>query len=315
MADIRQNVNLAPYTTFNLGGSAKFFVEVKSLADLQEALQFAQKDSLDVFVLSGGSNVLVSDNGFDGLIILNKIKSSIKLQGKTLFSRKTIVRADAGVPLKNFLEFLALNELTGYENLNGIPGSIAGAIRGNAGAFGSEIKDHILSVVALDTESGKLHQFSKKELAFKYRDSFFKQNPNWFILSADFAFKNDEADKIRMRMSTILRERNKRQLQNIQSAGSFFKNPVVPKQVVELFEKEKNTKSKAGRVPAGWLIEKVGLKGYFYKGAKVSDTSANYIINTGAASASSVLELAQKIKQEVKDKFGVTLEEEVQIIL
>ena len=308
---IKENVELAPYTTFKVGGPARFFAEVKSEEDLIGALDFAKQNQARVFFLSGGSNVLFSDEGFDGLVILNKIASKINFR-KSFW--RNIVSADAGIELKRFLEFLQMAGLSGYEKLYGVPGSLSGAIRGNAGAFGVEIKDHLLSVRALNTQTLERKVFKKKELNFAYRHSFFKENPEWFVLSADFALKASDAEEIKSKMEKILQEREKRQLQNIKSVGSFFKNPKAPKEVQELFEKEKGVAAREGRVPAGWLIEKVGLKGKRLAYARVSDSSANYLINDGFAKSKDILELAELVKSEVKEKFGILLEEEVHVV-
>ena len=310
---INENVRLAEFTTFKIGGPARFFVQVQNEEDLKEAIDFAKTNGLKIFFLSGGSNVLLSDEGFEGLVILNKINK--KIESKKTWLSKTKVRVDGGVSLKRFLEFLAMAELGGFENLYGIPGSVSGAVRGNAGAFGVEIKDRILSVRAFDIKSGKVFDLKRRQLNFGYRYSVFKENPDWFILSAEFVFKKGKKEEITTKMQNILSERERRQLQNIKSAGSFFKNPVAPKWVREEFEKEKGVLSRAKRVPAGWLIEKVGLKGAkFGPWVKVSNTSANYIINLGNAKAKDILRARDTIKKEVKKRFGIDLEEEVQIV-
>ena len=310
---INENVRLAEFTTFKVGGMARFFAQVQNEEDLKEAVDFAKTNGLEIFFLSGGSNVLFNDEGFEGLVILNKINK--KVESKKTWLGKAKVRVDGGVSLKRFLEFLAMAELEGFENLYGIPGSISGAVRGNAGAFGVEIKDRILSVRVFDIRSEKVFDLKRKQLNFGYRHSAFKENPDWFILSAEFVFKKGKKEGITAKMQNILAEREKRQLQNIKSAGSFFKNPVAPKWVREEFEKEKGIPSRAGRVPAGWLIEKVGLKGaQFGPWVKVSDTSANYIINLGNAKAKDILRARDTIKKEVKKHFGIELEEEVQIV-
>ncbi len=310
---IKENVNLAEFTTFKIGGPASFFAEMKSEEDLKEALSFAKKNNLKYFFLSGGSNVLFSDEGFDGLVILNKINKKIESRKKWL--GKTRVRVDGGVSLKHFLEFLAMSELSGFENLYGIPGSVSGAVRGNAGAFGVETKDNLVSVRVFDFKSAKLFDLKKRDLKFGYRHSIFKESPDWFIVSAEFVFNNGQNREILSKMQNILAEREKRQLQNIKSAGSFFKNPVAPKWVQEEFEKEKGVPARASRVPAGWLIEKVGLKGALIKSnLKLGENSANYIINLGGARASDLLEARDLIKEKVKKQFNIDLEEEVQIV-
>lgn len=304
---ILKNIPLAHHTTFSIGGRAKYFAEAKDTEDLKELINFAKTNDLRVFVFSGGSNVLFSDAGFEGLVI--KFIANSNIARNNLY-----VELDAGASLKRFLEYLALAHLGGFENLYGIPGSVGGAIRGNAGAFGVEIKDYLVSAQALNTKTLEIKEFTNKQCRFDYRDSFFKQNKEWVILRAKFTFKQADEAYLREQMSHILQERYKRQLQDVKSAGSFFKNPQAPKDIVRLFEKEKNTKSHGGRVPAGWLIDKCGLKGVKVGGAQISQTSANYILNTGNASFGDVQELSGLVKETIKREFNILLEEEVSVI-
>ena len=310
---VKENIELSGYTTFKIGGPARFFAEVKTENDLQEAREFARKNDLRYFFLSGGSNVLFSDEGFDGLVILNKINK--KIESKKTWLGKTKVKVDGGVSLKRFLEFLAMAGLSGFENLYGIPGSVSGAVRGNAGAFGTEVKDNLLSVEVFDFESSEFFNLKKEDLKFGYRHSIFKEKKDCFVVSAEFVFRKGDRAEVTAKMQNILAEREKRQLQNIKSAGSFFKNPVAPDWLQKEFEKEKGVPARASRVPAGWLIERVGLKGALIKSnLKLGENSANYIINLGGARASDVLEARDLIKEKVKKQFNIDLEEEVQIV-
>ncbi len=309
MLDIQKNVKLAPLTSFKIGGPAKFFVEVKSQDDLQRAIAWAKENNEKFFILAGGSNVLFADEGYNGLII------QLKLNEVTVNKESKEVEASAGATLADVIMTTCKAGLSGMESMYGIPGTVGGAVRGNAGAFGTEIKDVLQSVRALYTQTNEVEEFSREECALDYRTSFFKQNSEWIILSAVFELKKNYADACVSMAEDIWGKRNQKHLQKVQAAGSFFFNSVAPEWVQELFEKDRGTKSRGGKVPAGYLIDKAGLRGKArVGGAFSSDQHADYIVNTGDATAKDVLELSNKIKKTVKEKFGVQLQEEVQII-
>ena len=302
---IQHDVPLAPLTTFKIGGNAKYFVPVRSDEDLREALEWARAQNVRSIILAGGSNVLVADGGFDG-VVMHIESDSFSFAGREL-------AADAGCNLLSLIRAASDKGLGGWEKLAGIPGTIGGAIRGNAGAFGSEIRDFAQKVRAMNVETGETREFTNAECAFAYRRSFFKHHPEWIITHVYIRLsKTTPSESIRLINETIT-EREMRHLQNVQAAGSFFMNPRAPRHVQEMFEQEKNTTAREGRVPAGWLIEKAGMKG-----AKVGDAMAslqhpNYIVNTGNATADDVRKLAMDIKIAVHTQFGVTLTEEAAI--
>ncbi len=304
--DIKRNVPLANHTSFKIGGDAKYFIFVTNEEELVKAVKWAKENDTEYFILSGGSNVLFSDYGFDGLVIKMDMANRISFEEN--------VTVSAGVSLKRFLELLAINSLSGFENLYGIPGSIGGAIRGNAGAFGVEIKDNLVKVRVFDSVKEEFAELDKEDMNFKYRYSLIKDNPHLIITHAVFEFDRGNEFDIRKQMFDILKEREKRQLQNVKAAGSFFKNPHAPKEVQKLFEEDKGVESKGGRVPAGWLIDKLGFKGKKVGGAMVSETSANYILNVNNATCEDVLNLAGDIKKKVEREFDILLEEEVSIV-
>lgn len=297
---------LAEKTTFNIGGPARYYAEVNDLDNLHEALSFAQEHHIPWFVLSGGSNVLFREQGYDGLII-HITAHAVHYKGEQ-------VTTDAGAALSDTIRASAERELSGWESMCGIPGTIGGAVRGNAGAFGTEVKDVLVSARALDTQTGEIREFSNKECSFDYRTSFFKQNPDWIVLSAAFKLTHNSQGNPAATCAETVAERNKRHLQNVQCAGSFFKNPVCPPAVVRQFESDKGVASKGSKVPAGWLIEQCGLKGTRVGDALCSEQHPNYIVNTGNATATDVLTLRDTIKSAVKEQFGVALEEEVTIV-
>ncbi len=297
---------LAPLTTFKIGGAAKYFVDVATEDEIREALRWAHEKGLKFLVMAGGSNVLVPDEGYDGLVIHI-------VDGHFSFAHKEI-DADGGCNLLSLIQAAGTKGLGGWEKLAGIPGTIGGAVRGNAGAFGSEIKDFVHTVKAINIYSGETRAFTNAECGFSYRNSFFKQNPKWLItrVFADL-HKITPVESAKLAAETIA-EREKRHLQNVQAAGSFFMNPKAPPEIVTLFEQEKGVKSRESRVPAGWLIEKAGMKGATVGGAIASLQHPNYIVNTGNATAHDVCNLAQLIKVEVFNQFGIELKEEAAIL-
>ena len=307
MLNIQKNIPLAPYTTFKIGGPAKFFVEAKSESDIADSIDYAKNNNKDFFIFSGGSNLLVSDNGLDGLAI--KISnSSIEIKDREVF-------CGAGTSLSQLAMETAKNNLGGLEWAAGIPGTVGGAIAGNAGAFGGEISDNLIEVKTLSVEEGKLMTFEKKDCDFGYRNSLFKKNSGKFILiSAVFDLEAGKREESEKKIGDIIKKRKEKQ-PRYPSAGSFFKNPVVNKEeIINKFERDTGLKIKDDKIPAGWLIEEVGLKGKKIGGAKVSEKHSNFIINTGNATAEDVIILSSLIKEKVRDRFGIQLEEEVRLI-
>lgn len=304
---IREQVHLAEFTTFRLGGRARYFVDVVSVGELQDAIAFSVAERVPYFILAGGSNVLFSDDGFDGLVI-HIAASDVQYKG-------TQVVADAGANLAETIKAAAERQLGGWESMCGIPGTIGGAVRGNAGAFGTEIQGVLTNATALDSTTGEVRIFTNTECEFAYRTSFFKKNSEWMILSATFALAKAETSREpTTKCAETLAEREKRHLQTARCAGSFFKNPIGTPEAIAQFESEKDVASKGGKVPAGWLIDKCGLKGTQVGGAQCSPQHPNYLVNTGGATAQDVLELSRLIKQAVQEKFGIDLEEEVTIV-
>lgn len=296
--NVRENVPLAEYTTFHIGGPATYFVEVSNESEVRDALGWAREKGVPFFVIAGGSNLLVPDAGLNGLVI--------RVIGEKFEIAENVVKASAGCNMLSLIRGVAKDNLGGWEKLAGIPGTIGGAVRGNAGAFGPEIKDFVVWVRAINTKTEDVKEFSNAECEFEYRMSFFKKHPEWIILDVHLALGKSEGHII----DETIREREKRHIQNVKAAGSFFMNPVAPLAIVNMFEEEKQVKSRGGRVPAGWLIEKAGMKGVQLGGAQVSPQQANYIINANNATAEDVRKLAQKVKDEVRRQFDVALSEE-----
>lgn len=312
MLDIQKNINLSQYTTFKIGGPAKEFVAVKSEDELIEALQYAKENKLRYYILGGGSNVFFDDKGFDGLVIRTESAGGIKLLEENRIESWT------GESLGNVVSFARDNALSGMEELSGIPGQFGGAVRGNAGAFGAELKDTVISVKALDVsgEEPKVRTFNHDECEFSYRTSLFKKNPNIIILSAVMQLKNGNKEEIEGKMKEINKKRMERQPTGWYGcAGSFFENPTVEnKELIEKFEKDTGVKITDGKIPAGWLIEEAGFSGKKVGGVEVSEKHANFVINTGTGSAEDIVMLVSLIKQKVRSQLGVQLKEEVNYV-
>jgi len=304
--EIQEKVPLAPLTTFDIGGNARFFTEVSGAQGVQEAIEKAREWEVPYVVIAGGSNLLVSDEGFDGLII--------RITGGSFKIARRHVFVDAGYNLEEIIRATAVEGLAGWEHLAGIPGSVGGAVRGNAGVFGTEIRDVLVAARALNTKTGLVRDFSPSACGFSYRTSFFKRNPEWIVTNVVLELRPGDAQDVLLEIEDTVRERNKKHIQNIKAAGSFFMNPVAPTSVCRLFENEKGVESRGRRVPAGWLIEKAGMKGERVGGAMASEMHPNYILNVEGATARDVLTLAEKVKKAVLDTSGVMLEEEVKVL-
>lgn len=304
--DIKENIPLAPLTTFQIGGAARCFVDVRTESDIREAIALVNEKKMRFVILAGGSNVLVPDKGLDALII--------HIVGNLYGITNGIVDSWVGTNLFLLIKSMGTLGYGGWEKLAGIPGTVGGAVRGNAGAFGPEIKDFVIEVWALNAQSGEIRKFSNTECSFSYRHSFFKDNPDWIITRILFQLQKIGATESARVAEETIAEREKRHLQNVRAAGSFFMNPVAPEHIVKMFEKEKGVKSREGRVPAGWLIEKAGMKGATVGGAIASLQHPNYIVNQGGATSKDVESLAQKVKIAVMSQFGVELHEEAAIL-
>ena len=303
---VRRNVPLKNYTTFRIGGPAEYFFIAKKTQGVIDAVATARSLKVPLFVLAEGSNVLVSDKGFNGLVIQIQ-NSKFKIQNSTLY-------ADAGVSMDVVVRETGKCGLSGFEWAGGLPGSVGGAVRGNAGAFGGEIKDNLVSVAALDTK-GNIKILSKKQCKFSYRDSLFKVK-NWIVLSAIFQLKKGNKRKIQDIAKDHIAYRKERHPLEYPNAGSMFKNCDL-REFSKKLQKELSDVVKTDPfpvVPTAYLISQVQLKGMRIGKAEVSTKHPNYIVNKGNAKSKDVLLLIEKEKQIVKKKFCIDLETEIQYV-
>jgi len=307
---IQEKILLKDYSTFKIGGPAKYFVEAETLKDLKEASRWADEKKEKFMILGGGSNILFHDEGFNGLVI-RLTNKKIKIENEDE------VYCQAGLSLAELLTFSVKYKLTGLEWAAGIPGTVGGSIRGNAGAFGFEMKDVIKEVIYINLKTLEKEKCSNKECKFDYRQSVFKEFDHKIIWEIKFKLSLIKNDKdIKNKIAEIINQRKERHpcLASTGSAGSIFKNPTVGDEIIKIFEKEKGVKCKSSQVPAGWLIDMCELKGMRMGGSKVSEKQANFIVNDQNGSANDVITLISLIKQKVRNSFGVQLEEEVEIV-
>ena len=303
MKDFRQNEPLKNHTTLGIGGPAKFFVEAESEEELAEIVRKALKDNIPSLVIGEGSNLLVSDSGFAGLIVKNKLKGIEIKDG--------LVSVKAGTPLQELVDFTIEKGLTGMQKMTGIPGTVGGAIYGNAGAYGQTISDHIVRVRVFDAE--KTLWVDKDECNFSYRDSDFKKN-KYILLKAEFKLDKGDAETLKKEADETLSVRLQKYKPGIACPGSFFKNVQVKDLSQEQLEKIPKDKIVYGKIPAGYLLEEVGAKGARRGEIEIASFHANLFMNRGGGTAKDFFTLSEEFRQKVKDKFGIELEPEVQLI-
>lgn len=309
LAGVEKNILLKNYTTYKIGGPAKYFFVAKTKEDLINALNTAKELKLPIFILGGGSNLLVSDKGFKGLVV--KIEMS-----EINFDNDRTIKAGAGVRLSEIVNLSVEKGLSGLEWSGGIPGTIGGAIYGHAQAFGTKISDTVKSVEALDLKILKLKNFSKEQCQFSLKNSIFKRNKNLVIVSAVLEFQKKDAEKIKNQVKEFLEYRKNGHPINFPSAGSTFVNPqkkIKNKKLLIKFP-ELNEYNRKGVIPAGFLVAKCGLAGKKIGNAQISEKHSNFIINLGGAKAKDVLALINLAKKKVKENFGIELEVEVQFV-
>lgn len=306
---LKQNIDLKPHSNYKIGGPARYFYEAKTVKQLVQAVEKARQLKLPIFILGGGTNLLIDDKGFVGAVIkpaINKLKRS-----------GNKVTVGAGVTMVKLHKFVIANSLSGLEWSGGLPGTFGGAVRGNAGAFGGEIKDCIKEVVSLDIsgKKPKIIRRGNKQCKFDYRNSIFKmRDGKEIILEATLVLKKGDKKEIRESIEEKIRYRLERHPMDYPNIGSTFKNVDVSKykkRVITPFE-HKIKPDPFPVIPAAVLISQAGLKGVAYGGAMISPKHPNFIVNVMDAKASEVKALIRLVKSSVKEKFGVELEEEIQ---
>lgn len=309
MLKIQKNVLLSKFTNYKIGGPARFFLSARTEKDLKNGIEWAKSKKLRIFILGGGTNLLVSDRGFNGLVI--------KIDIKYLKRIGLHIHSGAGVDMSDLIKFSIKNNLSGLEWAGGLPGTLGGAIRGNAGAFRGETKDSILSVKSFNVKSSRFMAYSRKKCDFSYRSSYFKNHDNEEIItSAILKLKRGNSKLIANKVKEKMKFRKLKHPLEYPNSGSVFKNvdiKKIPKKTLSKFRYVIKT-DPFPVLPTAVLIANANLKGKKSGGAMISTKHPNFIVNVRKAKAKDVLALIRIAKQTVKKKFGVTLEEEVQII-
>jgi|TARA_B100001105_G_scaffold54706_1_gene41542 UDP-N-acetylmuramate dehydrogenase len=290
LSDITQgsllkNEAMSKHTSYGIGGPAKAYVKPKDEVDLSNILKFASKHKISTFFVGSGSNILVSDDGIDGIVIT--LGNSLK----KLIIEGTSVYCQSGVMLGKFVKECISRSLSGVESLIGVPGTVGGALIMNAGAFGSEISNYLKKVTVM-TMSGELRRYKADDIQFSYRNSSFQNNE--ILISAEFELIQSDKKSVVEKKSMASGGRKKSQPLKYRSAGSIFKNP--------------------DEGAAGFYIEKAGLKGSKSGDAEISPIHANFFVNHGSAKASDIVELIRLARKTVKEKFGIMLELEIKTL-
>lgn len=306
---IQFDVPLSKYTTFKIGGPAKYFVQPKTNDELVDIFKFCKENNLPYFILGGGANVVLPDSGFDGLVIRPR-NTELKINDQTVY-------AQAGVVLAKLSNETAKAGLTGLEWCIAVPGTVGGAVRGNAGAFGGEIKDTLIKATVFDGKEVK--EWSNDDLQFFYRGSRIKKEQgNLLVIDATFKLEKTDPQTALAKVKELQDKKFAAQPMGELCAGCMFKNVELDQQQGnEAFQNSIPQEFKdAKRVPAGWIIEHLGIKGEVFEelGMKVSEKHANFLVNTGQGSEQSVRKLVNMIKQKAQETFDIDLEEEVQFV-
>lgn len=330
--NIQENITLAQYTTFKIGGPAKFFAVCKSEDDLVEIVNFAKGKKLPIFILGGGSNILISDKGYKGLVI------KMEIDGTDL----SAVSAGAGIIWDDFVAETVANGLYGLENLSAIPGTVGAAPVQNIGAYGMDVSRAVLSVRALDTKSMKFIELSNADCKFDYRDSVFKHEKGRYVITrVDFKLttggkvnieykdlKEYFQDRISVSRSDLagvreavvsIRAAKLPDWKKWGTAGSYFKNPIISKKKFESLKKKYPglpgfpESDGSIKISLGWVLDKVcNFKGLSMGRVKIYEKQALVIVASAGATAEEVMKLAQELMREVKKKTGIMIEGEVE---
>jgi len=304
-----ENVPLAQYSNYRIGGPARYFCEASNEEEIRAGVLFAREQRLKLFILGGGTNLLIDDAGFNGLVLKPSLMQ--------LEAHSDIVTVGGGVPVADLLKFTIAHSLSGLEWAGGLPGTVGGAVRGNAGAFKGEIKDRIVRVESFDVET--LQTISRENAAcqFGYRSSIFKEkNGREIILSARIRLEKGEPETIAAGIQDKINYRLERHPMEYPNIGSTFKNvelalvPTIWRDAVAKVVKV----DPFPVVPTAYLISEAGLRGTQHGGAQVSQKHPNFIVNLGGATAKDVKFLIAVVKQRVFEKYGITLEEEIQLV-
>ena len=287
--NIKTNEPMSKHTTFKTGGNADFYVILDKENQVIELVKYSKENNLKLYIIGNGSNLLISDEGVRGIVAKVTFDDVLFEEEK----EEIIVTVGAGCKIMALAQLLKKNEITGFEELSGFPGTIGGANYMNAGAYGREMKDVIIETKAYNKETGEIEVLKNEDQKLEYRSSIFK-NKKYVILETTLRLQKGKAEEIEKKLNDYLLQRKEKQPLEYPSAGSTFKRG-------------------EGFITAK-LIDECGLKGYQIGGAQISEKHAGFIINKDNATTKDILDLIEYTKKKVFEKFGVQIEEEIEII-
>lgn len=301
---VKRQEPLRNHTRFALGGPATVFAETVDSSAFVKALQLLQSSGSSHVVLGGGTNLIVSDEGYQG-VVLRYIAAGIRHAGNR-------VQVDAGAELNHLVDSLNQAGLKGLETLAGIPGWVGAAVYGNAGAYGHSISERVDSVTFFD--GANIRKLNKLECDFRYRESIFKRRKDWIIFSVDLLLDAGNRSELVETSTGIRKVRDEKFPPTMKCAGSIFKNFLLRDLPAHVAAVVPSTVVREGKIPAAWFLEQAGAKGTVRGGIRVADYHANLIYNTGTGTSAELCQIIQYLKQLVHEKFGLKLEEEVQYV-
>lgn len=301
---VSQNVALARHTRFAIGGPARILADASTEAALAAAIEAIRSDGVSLCVIGGGTNLVVSDSGFDG-VILRYTGGSIDITGE-------FASAGAGAVLQNLVDATIDAGLHGIETMTEIPGWVGGAIYGNAGAYGQSIHERVESVRFFDGTA--VREIGNAECGFRYRESRFKRNKDWIIVSATLRLEPGDRAALKAAADGILKIRNEKYPPTMRCAGSIFKNLVLAELPEAVRSQVPERVIREGKVPSAYFLEVAGAKGMVDGGIRVADYHANLIYNDAGGTAEQVRRVIDELKRRVRERFKFDLEEEVQYV-
>ena len=302
--ELSTHTPLSRHTRFAIGGDADLYAETVSENAFVAALAAARETTIEVVVIGDGTNLIVSDDGFRGLVLRYRA-AGIRSDGNS-------VSVDAGASLQALVDFTVERGLEGLETLAGIPGSVGAAVYGNAGAYGHSISERIASVRFFD--GSQVRALSNPDCRFQYRESLFKSHKEWAIFSVELRLDPADSATLRRTAADIVETRNRKFPATLKCAGSIFKNLLLKDLPAGVASQVPASTVREGKVPAAWFLDRVGAKGAHRGEIRVAEYHANLIYNAGAGTAADLRALIGELKARVRERFGLELEEEVQYV-
>lgn len=306
---IMENEPLKNHTTFQIGGPAKLFIEASAPQQLIEVLKILKQENIPYLIIGSGSNLLVADDGYEGAVI--------KMNPGEIQISKTKVFVQGGYSLSDLLLITMEAGLTGMEFAAGVPGTVGGAISGNAGTFGEDM-GKVIKTVDFINDDLEIQTFNNQECDFTYRHSIFKEHDNWLIVSACLELQKGDIKTARHLVEERIAGRKKSQPCGYASAGCVFKNVLftdeLAQKLISLGWDVPGKFRQFGKIPVSWIIDRMEIKGKTIGSAQISEKHGNYIINLGVAKADEVVQLISFMKQQVRDKTGIQLQEEIRYL-